>query len=750
MLSLSLALGALGCGPKEAPPAPAPPADPAVTISAGPAPEALFDEAGGVPDPADRRCADLGTRCAAPYLRLARSLGSPRRDCEGAIDALKPLDEADRTRADSHGAYATGARWDEARLGAEITDTLGLRRFPPAKGRPLVAYGPSEPTPAPGGVRTTWILADPVLGAQRLLLHTPDTPGPHPAILALPGHQESPQEFMDLRGGSALLAAGYAVLLPVFKAYDADHAEDEAGRALFCVGSSLVAVRAVEASNALRLLRVLPGIADAHPGLVGHSGGSMLGNLLVRLEPWLGAYVSDMTGLYLGLGDRGPSLPPLLMDETHPGLRRMSDRIARFEGPVPVLQVPYGYDEGLDRVVAFLDYHLRGLGAPPPRDDPDPGRDHEPPPPEEPPPTGDQPPAAVEDLGDVDPTDDRPTPPPGGTLSRSIERWLDSPGVRSCRDLAAADLDGDGTDELALATDDEPDRVWGLRDGVLRELWVGPAPTIARGVAWADADGDGDPDLAFGVNNGAAPVFRNDGGALVPWWSGREERLAKGIAWVDFDGDGDPDLALADSAYSEFVRNDGGTFSSWFVSPVDRRHEDAVAVDIDGDGRQEVAFAVSQPGPPPFEVWRFDGRGFVQMPLDVEPGPRASAVAFADVDGDGRLDVALARPGDRDAVLFQDQGTFRVAWTSEAAVQTRVVTFWDADRDGDPDLVLGEDGPLALYENQGGTLRLAWRSAESDDTEGLTTADLDGDGHPELVTCAQKDAPLRVYRSVAR
>ena len=727
-----VALLVLGCSrPSTAPPAPGP--APAVTFSADPAPASLFAH-DNEPD-----CAVLGTGCAAPYLRLAATMNSPVRNCEGALSDFVASNRDDMDAKGSENFYSVGAAWSEATLSTQIADRLGLDRW--RQDRPLTAYGPHDRTQVPGGERATYVLHDPVFGGQRLLLYTPESDGPHHGVLGLPGHQESPEEFMALHGGYDLLRAGYTVLLPVFKAYDAGHAEDAAGRALLCMGSSLLAARVAEAASALRMLRSLPGIRDQRVAVIGHSGGSMVGNLLLRLDASIVGYVSDMTGVYLSLGDRGDE-PVLLMDESHAGIRVISDRVARF--PSHVLQVDYGLPTAGADAALFFDLRFGGHGSPAAGAGQDqfvePAREPEPPPDSM---------GAVEDLGDIAPEDTRANPPPGGTLSLAIEQWMASPGMPTCRDVAAADLDGDGKDELALATDDAPDVVWTVRDGALTKIWTSPSPTIARGVSWADADGDGDPDLAFGVNNGAAPVFRNDGGTLVPWWSGRIERLGKGIAWADLDGDGDPDLAIADSAYDEFIRNDGG-FTSWHVSSVDRRHEDAVAVDIDGDGQDEVAFAVNQPGFPNVEIWGLRDGSFQALPFRFEDGPRASALAFADVDGDGKLDVAVARPGDRDTVLLQDGGAFKVSWTSGAAVQTRVLAFWDADRDGDPDLVLGEDGPLALYENRGGQLHLAWRSAESDDTEGLTTADVDGDGVLELVTCAQKGAPIRVYRAVKR
>jgi Na+-translocating ferredoxin:NAD+ oxidoreductase RnfD subunit len=106
-----------------------------------------------------------------------------------------------------------------------------------------------------------------------------------------------------------------------------------------------------------------------------------------------------------------------------------------------------------------------------------------------------------------------------GSLGRTFTGW----GV------TWADLDNDGTPELAMANgaipvtnpakDAEPVRVLTTDGGSVRPLDAGAvAPRNGRGLAAADFDNDGDLDLAVGSIGGAVQLLRNDGGSQAGHW----------------------------------------------------------------------------------------------------------------------------------------------------------------------------------------------------------------------------------------
>ena len=119
-----------------------------------------------------------------------------------------------------------------------------------------------------------------------------------------------------------------------------------------------------------------------------------------------------------------------------------------------------------------------------------------------------------------------------------------------------------------------------------------------------------------------------------------------------------------------------------------------------------------------------------------------SGVALGDVDGDGRIDVYLART-EGSNVLYRNLGDFRfedITVTAGVAAPDRYstgATFADVDSDGDLDLLataLG--GPNTLFLNDGGG-----RFEDGTEAAGLTSdrgsttstfADVDGDGDLDL------------------
>jgi hypothetical protein len=111
--------------------------------------------------------------------------------------------------------------------------------------------------------------------------------------------------------------------------------------------------------------------------------------------------------------------------------------------------------------------------------------------------------------------------------------------------LAAADLDGDGWEEVAVSkwanfASGIHDNVGGLLATV--PLWTTGDTDTDKGVAWADVDGNGWPDLALGHD--PTQVWLNDGGSLAVGWESEATYFGhQDIAFCDVDRDGDPDLA---------------------------------------------------------------------------------------------------------------------------------------------------------------------------------------------------------------
>lgn len=196
--------------------------------------------------------------------------------------------------------------------------------------------------------------------------------------------------------------------------------------------------------------------------------------------------------------------------------------------------------------------------------------------------------------------------------------------------------------------------------------------------------------------------------------------IASGLAVGDFDGDGLPDLFVVHRVgQSRLYRNLGGMrFEDVTVragiAPDQEWSSGATFADIDGDGRLDLW--VGRHGAPN-RVYLNNGDGtFVEAAARLGLNQATSSVmaAFIDYDRDGDLDCYLVtnrldarvRPGEPDVLLHNDGGVY--VDVSRAAnvgggYQTFASAWADFDRDGWPDVYVANDfaGPDFLYRNQG-------------------------------------------------
>ena len=232
------------------------------------------------------------------------------------------------------------------------------------------------------------------------------------------------------------------------------------------------------------------------------------------------------------------------------------------------------------------------------------------------------------------------------------------------RQPAWVDVDADGDLDLFVAFRDRPNVLFRNDGGRFTD--IAPAAGLADtrksvGGVWFDMDDDGDLDLYLANMDGDAnALYRNDGMHFT------DVAAAAGVAWggraagdpangtvrpcaADVDGDGRLDLVTANYGPNGlFLGRPGGRFedasTAWGVA-VDSRYDTCALDDFDHDGRIDLYVNGTVTGGTsyPDHLYRNTGHGFEEVtPANVAALHADHGVQWADVDGDGAVDLALA------------------------------------------------------------------------------------------------------------
>jgi hypothetical protein len=356
-----------------------------------------------------------------------------------------------------------------------------------------------------------------------------------------------------------------------------------------------------------------------------------------------------------------------------------------------------------------------------------------------------------------------------GSFAGSVDRGfvlVDARGRAGySMDAAAIDVDGDGDQDVLVAVEYYPNRLF-INDGkgkLTEESWRLPrAVHDSEDIAVADFDGDGDLDAVvvseddltneYYLNNGRG-IFL-EAGHLLP-----VQGISNAVLALDVNGDGAPDLVIGNRGQSFIVVNDGkGMFRDETAARLPVQAEttqDIAAGDVDGDGDEDLVFG-NEHGQDRLLLNNGKGR-FLPAPeanLPPPPDPTDSRVVkLADVDRDGDLDVffgvvAEGKAGlrTRNRLLVND-GKGRFTDETDARLpgpddDTFAAVFLDLDGDGDLDLVSSHthdvDPAAILAWANDGTGRFSpapgtyFGEKRSGDILAFVPADLDGDGATDL------------------
>lgn len=240
------------------------------------------------------------------------------------------------------------------------------------------------------------------------------------------------------------------------------------------------------------------------------------------------------------------------------------------------------------------------------------------------------------------------------------------------RDFEHADVDGDGAEEIVVATHDQgviailhPTEKWRVE-----QIDATPS-TFVHEVEIGDVDGDGAPEL-FATPSKPNKLDEEQPGEVTAYWRTAEgwkrtvvdapaDTHAKEILTADVDGDGKSELYIVwegaigqggklarPVTIKQYRYQPDGTWQSAVIATVPDRQMRAIAAgDVNQDGKVDLVAGGLSSG-----LWLFeqDGEAWKQTQIAQDSSGFEHPVLIADLDGDGNLEIYVAS---------EDQGELR-------------------------------------------------------------------------------------------
>ena len=286
----------------------------------------------------------------------------------------------------------------------------------------------------------------------------------------------------------------------------------------------------------------------------------------------------------------------------------------------------------------------------------------------------------------------QPAHPLGGPADRSYSGIL-------------VDIDRDGDLDVVVSNDEPDDKVIHLNDGSGRftiSSTFGRREWPTRHIRVTDLNGDSLPDVVLANRPGPAFLcFGLKGGRFDERCASFAEGSATTITPADFNKDGAVDLAVPhrDGGQSFLYLNDGkGAFKERRpFGPPDASIRSAEAMDFDDDGFLDIVVIDERTGPA--ILWgHSDGTFPRSQPLDASKAT-PYALAVADLDRNGRMDIIVGYVQSRPFVYFNDGlKTFTPIAFGDDQGAAYGFAVGDLDEDGFPDIAMARsDARNMLY-----------------------------------------------------
>ena len=280
-------------------------------------------------------------------------------------------------------------------------------------------------------------------------------------------------------------------------------------------------------------------------------------------------------------------------------------------------------------------------------------------------------------------------------------------------DVGISDLNGDSIPDLAvlnrangLGGNSSVSVLLGNGDGTFQPQTSFGAGSYASGLAIGDLNGDGRPDLVTGhsegVENDVSVLFNNGDGTFQSPVAYDTGGSPASVAIGDLNGDGISDIVAANAtsdSVSVLLGNGDGTFQARTDYAAGSTPYSVAIADFNGDNKQDLVVTTQNNGygfEGTVSVLLGNGDGTFEAPTSYGTGGLLPiSVAVGDLNGDGKLDLAVTNSNSEAVALllgdgngaFQFQANYGTNGTTPHTNPTSVALD-DLNADGHPDLAI--------------------------------------------------------------
>ena len=285
--------------------------------------------------------------------------------------------------------------------------------------------------------------------------------------------------------------------------------------------------------------------------------------------------------------------------------------------------------------------------------------------------------------------------------------------------LAAADLDGDGADDVVAGTHAGEVRAFSSKG---RSLWQFATGGQVRSVAACDLEGDGRPEIVVGSDDSSVYALSADGQKIWAFACPKYRREGRVVTVfpADLDGDGKHEVIAGAENWHYFALDRKGR-ELWRFESV---HGSTVgtAADLDADGKQEVVMGTE------YYWWRVV-RPKGKLMFGVSHGPHCTAVWAGDLDGDGRGEVVF---GCADSKLYMHvpEKRHHTVWEQSLGEEVTDLLAVPGSAEGQKMLIAGAESFNVFGVDPAG--QIVWRRPFGDVPRCLCKGDFDGNGKIEI------------------